>query len=499
MLNKEPLMWLIMVVTVFTTHVLSAQFVKEKMVVGGNAINPNIYYSTDKKLIRASSNLQWSFVKDNISNMETMHPEIDGIALPMNGNRIRDYLILHGDRVWTEDDVQIKTVSQIKWGKYTENFVILCLTDSISFDFFNDNKWEIIISNASMVSKMLKAGRFKGVFLDNENYFEKMESFPWKFDLKNYPDHTFEEVKAKCRERGKAFMNALQSNISTPITLLNFFWFGDFWNDYETDTGRQVLYMPFMDGMLEASNLDNLFVDGNETGYWYHETSMFTDIYNEFRVNRFPKYGARDLQHKYKTQVQIGHGIYPNLYYDKFDRWPFKHTEEEQDTWWKHQLYNALLTSDKYVWIWSEKWDWWGNGGMALTPNFSSIIKEVKSKINNQQSLNYDLVNHSDNWKINLVKPTEKWHKATSPTVTITSPANKSKAGSSITLDTRVSNNASKVEFFINSMRVGVDSIAPYSLKVSGLARGSYTIFARAFDSKNEHTTSAPVIVNVGK
>ena len=481
----------------YSIQPVSAQFVKEKMIVEGNLINPNIFHSIDKKIIRASSNLQWSFVKDNISNMEPMHPEIDGIALPMNGIRIRDYLILHGDRVWTEDDVQLSTVSQIKWGKYTENFIILCLTDSIGFDFFNGKKWSIIISNAGMVSKMVKAGRFKGLFLDNESYFEKMGSFPWKFDPKNYPDHTFEEVKAKCRERGNAFMKALQSSVPYPIVLLNFFWFGDFWNEYETNTGREVLYMPFMDGMLEASKVDNLFVDGNEGAYWYQETSMFTDIYNEFRVNRFPKYGAKDLQDKYKTQVQIGHGIYPNLYYDKFERWPYKHTAEEQNTWWRHQLYNSLLTTDKYVWIWSEKWDWWGNGGMALTPNFTSIISEVKAKINNQQGLNYDLVNNSDNWKINLVKPTEKWHTATSPTVVITSPANKSKGKGKLTINTKVSGNVSKVEFYVNTMRVGVDSTAPYSVTVRGLAKGTYNILAGAFDSKNEHTTSPPVVITV--
>ena len=48
-------------------------------------------------------------------------------------------------------------------------------------------------------------------------------------------------------------------------------------------------------------------------------------------------------------------------------------------------------------------------------------------------------------------------------------------------------------------MRVGIDSIPPYTAKVSGLANGEHTIFARAFDTKRQHLTSAPVIVIVGK
>lgn len=496
MLKKECLILLIANFTIFTTLSLSAQFIQEKPVVKALTINPALQ-SSSKKLIQTSNNLLWRFVKDNISMMEARHPELSGVATGINGPFDKNFLMLRGDKLWTDEDVQLNIVSQIKWGRYTDNFVVLYFGDSLDFDFFNDAKWSTIISNAGMVSKMVKAGRFKGVFFDNENYFEP--SHAWQYDSAWYRGHSFEQVKAKCRERGNAFMKALQSNLSGPITILDFFWFGDFWNDYDKNNSREILWLPFMDGVLEAARPGDILVDGNEAAYWYQETSMFTDIYNEFRVNRFPKYGGSDLQDKYKTQVQIGHGIYPSLYYDKFERWPFKHTAEEQDTWWRHQLYNSLLTTDEYVWIWSEKWDWWGNGGMALTPNFSSIITEVKSKINNQQSLHFDLVNHSDNWKINLVKPVEKWHTATSPTVAITSPASKSRAKKKITIKTRTSGNTSKVEFYINSMRVGIDSTAPYSIKVPDLAKGTYTIFARAFDTKNEHTTSAPVIITVGK
>lgn len=497
MINIKAVFWIITCLLSLNTGPLFAQFVKEKTFAKGSDINPNLHHATNKKLIQTSNNLLWSFVKDNISMMEARHPQLGGVATGINGPFDKNLLMLRGDKLWTEDDVQLNLVSQIKWGRYTDNFVILYFGDSLDFDFFNDRKWSIIISNAAMVSKMVKAGRFKGVFFDNENYFEP--SHAWQYDSSWYPGHTFEAVKAKCRERGNAFMKALQSRVPEPLTILDFFWFGDFWNEYDKNTSREILWLPFMDGVLDAARPQDILIDGNEGAYWYQETSMFTDIYNEFRVNRFPKYGAKDLQEKFKTQVQIGHGIYPNLYYDKFERWPFKQSAEEQDTWWRHQLYNSLLTADKYVWIWSEKWDWWGNGGMALTPNFTSIISEVKAKINNQESLNFDLINHSDNWKINLVKPTEKWHVATSPTVLITSPANRSKPKSTITIKTKASGNTSKVEFYANSIRVGVDNVAPYSIKVRGLAKGTYNIFARAIDSKNEHTTSAPVVVTVGK
>ncbi len=488
-------MQLLTAISLCTIQPLAAQYIMGNPVVNGSAINPNLHHSTRKKLIHTSSTLQWSFVKENIRSMETMHPYLDGIAASMNGDFSKDYFMLRGDKRWTNDDIQLNTVSQIKWGTFTENFVVLYFGDSVDHDFFNDTKWSTVNYNAAMVSKMLKAGRFKGVFLDDENYF--VSSHGWQYDAAWYPGYTLTQVKAKCRERGKAFMSALQFNMPDPLVILDFIWFGDHWNNYDESSGRQLLWLAFKDGMLEAARDKDVHVEGNEMAYYYQETSMFTDIYNEFRLNKFSRYGASDLQTKYKTHVQIGHGLYPSLYYGLF-RWPYSCTAEEQDIWWEHQLYNALLTSDQYVWIWSEKWDWFGDGSQALTPNFASIIREVKTKINNQQSINYDLVKHGTNWEGNLVTPSEKWHSISAPAISITSPANKSKTAGTITIKTSVLKDVKTVEFFMNTMRVGVVDSPPFSLPVSGLAKGTYTIFVRAFDINHEHTTSAPVVITVG-
>jgi hypothetical protein len=486
---------------IYAPETASAQYVMNKTVVNGNSIIPGIHHATDKKLIQTSSTLQWNFVKNNIAFMESRHPYLDGVASSMNGNFSKDYRMLSGDKLWTEEDVQLSTVSQIKWGKFTDNFVVLYFGDSLDLDFFNEKKWSVIFHNAAMVSKMVKAGRFKGLFLDDENYFNG--SHGWQYDTSWYQGYSFEQVSTKCRERGKKFMESLQLNVTNALTILDFIWFGDHWNNYDVKNGRQGLWLAFKNGMLEAARAGDILVEGNELSYYYQETTMFTDIYNEFRLHKFTKYGTNNLQHNYKTQVQIGHGIYPSLYYGKF-RWAHQYNDKEQDTWWANQLYNSLMTSDKYVWIWTEPGEnWWGESGEVLfAPNFTSVMKKVKAKIKNQQSLNYDLVRYENNWAGNLVnaddpKPGKKWHIAISPTVSITSPTNKSVTKSSVIINTRASVKVSKVEFYINSMLVGVDSIAPYSVKVSNLANGKYTLFARAFDNQKEHTTSAPVIISV--
>src|SRR5262249_3910271 len=55
-----------------------------------------------------------------------------------------------------------------------------------------------------------------------------------------------------------------------------------------------------------------------------------------------------------------------------------------------------------------------------------------------------------------------------------------------------------KVEFYLNGTLVNTDTAAPWSFNVSGLANGSYTLTAKAFDQLNAITTSAPVTITVG-
>ncbi|MCY7358115.1 MAG: hypothetical protein LH609_11770, partial [Rudanella sp.] len=391
----------------------SAQYVMTKKIISGSSLFPSIHHPTGKKLIQTSASLQWSYVKDNIDAMQARHPYLDGVAASMNGSFAKDYLMLRGDRLWTENDVQLKTVSEIKWGKYTDNFVILYFGDSLAIDFFDDRKWSIITHNAGMVSKMIRAGGFKGVFLDNENYYKG--SHGWKYDVSWYQGHTLELVEAKCRQRGYDFMKALQAHVSNPLAVLDFIWFGDHWNNYDATSGRQLLWLSFKDGMLDAARANDVLVDGNEMAYYYQESTMFTDIYNEFRLHKFPKYGAPDLQEKYRKQVQIGHGIYPSLYFGIY-KWPHTYSANEHTMWWQNQLYNALLTTDEYVWIWTEPDEnWWKEGPPLFTSAFTDTAERVRAKLKKQQGLPYDLVKHGTNWQGNLVTPAEKWHVAHSP------------------------------------------------------------------------------------
>ncbi len=90
----------------------------------------------------------------------------------------------------------------------------------------------------------------------------------------------------------------------------------------------------------------------------------------------------------------------------------------------------------------------------------------------------------------------------TPPTVAITSPSQGAMfvAPASITIQVDAADSdgsVTKVEFYNGAIKLGEDSVPPYSLVWSGVAAGSYTLTARATDDMTATTTSAAITVNV--
>src|SRR5262249_16445147 len=54
-----------------------------------------------------------------------------------------------------------------------------------------------------------------------------------------------------------------------------------------------------------------------------------------------------------------------------------------------------------------------------------------------------------------------------------------------------------RVEFYQGSVKIGTASSAPYSMVWSGVAQGTYTLSARAFDNIGGSAVSAPVNISV--
>jgi hypothetical protein len=88
------------------------------------------------------------------------------------------------------------------------------------------------------------------------------------------------------------------------------------------------------------------------------------------------------------------------------------------------------------------------------------------------------------------------------PTVSITAPANNAvfPAPGAFSLNANAADSdgtIANVQFFNGATSIGIDSLSPYSVPLSGLAAGTYTYTARATDNNGAVTTSAPIVVIV--
>ena len=65
-------------------------------------------------------------------------------------------------------------------------------------------------------------------------------------------------------------------------------------------------------------------------------------------------------------------------------------TPQERAKWVEHNVYYALKTSDQYVWMYSQRMNWWEN--LRIPPYLEDAIRSAKRKVANGEPLGFDIV-----------------------------------------------------------------------------------------------------------
>jgi hypothetical protein len=63
-------------------------------------------------------------------------------------------------------------------------------------------------------------------------------------------------------------------------------------------------------------------------------------------------------------------------------------TPEEQAKWFEHNTYWALYTTDEYVWLYSERMNWWTN---QIPPGLEKAVIRAREKIADSKPLGFDI------------------------------------------------------------------------------------------------------------
>jgi hypothetical protein len=275
----------------------------------------------------------------------------------------------------SEAFMQYNTLSNINWAtSLTDNFMHFWVAGFVYAGWFNDTQWLVVDTNLSRISKALNFANAKGIFFDTEHYGSDI----WKYNTTLYPTHTLAQVQAKVKQRGFEFMKSLSLHKPDVKVLATGLWMFPAWetggNINNIQTSDYCLLKSFADGMLEAATGQVKIIDGNEVSYYWLNTINFHYAPGVYELVS----GARGfvdpaLNLKNDSFKQVGQSVY----YEKFK--PVSKLVNQRRL--EHNIYNTLLTSDEYVWFYSEEnAAWWttpfpGAADSAIRSGYNKYIQ----------------------------------------------------------------------------------------------------------------------------
>jgi len=304
-----------------------------------------------------------AFVAANVAMMERQ--PFSGVVLQFAvGPRV--FKVTGVDTLSLNRDAAL--LANTQFHRFTDNFVLMGLTPDSTWDWFDDTTWKSSESDIWRYARAAKAGGLRGVALDYEPYGRN----PWDFRKLPHGDgRTFDDYAGQVRARGRRAMRALQAGYPD-LTILTFFQMSYF--DRVAALAREdernralaetdyALLASFVAGMLEAAAGNTRIVDGNEEAYWYADSLAF------WKGKQAIKEGALTLippaiQPAYRARVQAGQTVFVDYLLGIFQRTrdtvATRVAPANRMKWLQYNLYHALRSSDEYVWVYSQKVNWW--------------------------------------------------------------------------------------------------------------------------------------------
>jgi hypothetical protein len=329
------------------------------------------------------------FVRANIATMEER--PFSGTMINLNAGKTILNKEAYPEDAFEQDRADLAEVSSTT---LDHNFITVWSAREDGWDWFSDGDWAAAETNARNFAKTAAAGpTVKGLMIDPEPYGTN----PWSYSAELYPNRSFAEVQAKVRERGAAFMGAVQAE-KPDITILMLFGATVVFEQAQEvgglDGASWALFASFVDGMLDVVGPDVTLIDGNEQAY-YHTGS------SEFDAFKATKQSAREMvseenRAKYDQQIGVASSVYVDGLLSTTGSPRFfgyyMRDDDERRKLLEHHLFHAVRTTEQYVWVYNEQMNWWGTNGEArqVPDQLEEIVRRVMQRYERGEQLDFD-------------------------------------------------------------------------------------------------------------
>ena len=344
----------------------------------------------EKKLIEYGWDVpKPSFVAEHIREMEER--PFEGLIM-----RVPSIGVIFRNEKWDEAEFadEFAALEKIEWDKFTDNFIVMYAKSSM--DWFSDADWECVLHNVGLCAKAARVGKCKGLCFDAEPYGDN----PWLHSSQAHANEkSFQEHHAMVRKRGAQFMDRIEEELEAPV--IHTFFLTSVLRSLalEPDLDKRAqelsqhhygLLPSFLNGMLDAADPDTIITDGNEGSYYYTKREQYLSAFHAIKQLGLA-FIAPENRLKYLAQVQCAQALYVDQLFDLRTRKLASHymTPEERAQWFEHNVYYALSTSDRYVWLYSEKMNWWTN--TDIPPGLPEAVVAAKEKLAAREPLGFDM------------------------------------------------------------------------------------------------------------
>ena len=291
---------------------------------------------------------------------------VDGLVFRMkghlpDGSSATGHYAFRPERIqesWYEKDYD--NLRRVRFERFTDNFIAVDCSPA-TLDWFDDSHWDAVWHNVRLILKGALIAKCKGIMFDPEVYeLRGAKGELWRPPELQADPSLYGRYAAQARIRGRQFMETVADQMprATVLCLIQASYVAkDI--DSSNSNRRQALaqhgyaLLPaFLDGMLDGIRPGMSIVDGNENAYKYTSNQEFDLARRRIREDTLHLI-APENRDKYKHYVQVGSCTFIDMTFTG------RRTFAEEASQFEANVYDALRTSDRYVWQWGEAWRWW--------------------------------------------------------------------------------------------------------------------------------------------
>ncbi len=352
--------------------------------------------------------IQWGQVtpdtklmRQHVDHWESYLP-FDGVVIPVNQQRYAgrygstsanilspehwplQATLFGGERADMADyQHAIDDLKATKFRKFKHNFVLISCFPRMGFamDWFDEDQWQAALHNVRILARVAKRGGCVGLWFDVEQY-GKAAMWYHKPLVEAFPDRPKDPAvwRAMIRRRGNEFIKTINEEfpgckfgLAYGTCIVHWGMTGAY------DPQKLAVAVPpppdqrkfhehgygmlahFVDGLIEGADKDTEIIDGFEMSYYYKTPEAFA-VAQPVVKEHCKAYSA--IPELYAKRIKLALGLYVTRGLDDPTRTDDAFTPEQVAA----STGYAMKETDRYVWIWNERHNFWIKGGPDSKP-----------------------------------------------------------------------------------------------------------------------------------